>query len=319
MTFQGVPWAVGGGAENPPEAARLLAYIAARTERGVVLPADCAVMATAVPSGQVRVVSGGVVIPNGKTVAETYFGRNPEDHVVTITPTDAGGGRSDLVYVRIADPQYVDEPAPASVPDGPYNTVEVIAGVSPTTKTLADAIAQGLAPVGRTGLELARVTLPASTGTVTQGMITDLRRVANPRRTREQFTAAGSSQNLTNAGYVTFPSTATWSVDVPAWATHAVVHFVAGGVRFNTDNVIGYMRAAIGSVVGQGVAYDMQSPTGVSRGDVHAADTVAIPDALRGTTQTVKAQGYRSSGTGYLQSFTSTICVMDVEFFEQVG
>lgn len=322
MTFQTVPWAVGGGAENPVEAARLLAYVATRSEAGVVLPADCEVRELDVPAGSVRVLTGSLVVPNTKTgaSAETYLARNLGEETIAITPTDAGGGRSDLVYVRIADPQYGDEAAPADVATGPYVFLDVIEGVAGTTTSLEDAIAQGLAPAGRVGYALARVDLLASTGTVTQDDITDLRRVANPRQRRQPVTLKfpTGTDDLTNSAYVTWPAVSATAVEVPEWATHATVRIDSVGTVYTADNVSGFHRVSLGTVKGQGVPYNCAAGAGADRRDFVAIDTIAIPEALRGTTQTVALEGRRSSGAGFLRTDAYVTIVVDVEFVEKV-
>lgn len=321
MTFQPVPWAIDGGAENSAEVARLLAYVATRSERGTVLPADCQVQALDVPAGQVRVTSGALVIPNAKpgAGAQTYLTRNESEHLVNIAPTGVGVTRSDLVYVRISDPQYSDEPVPASVPSGPYVSVEVITNVAPTTATLEDAVAQGKAPAGRTGYALARIDLPASTTNVTPGLIVDLRKVANPRSRSEQLLAFPSTvTTLTSSAFVTFPSVATWSVDVPSWATHAIVRIDGAGLK-NSVACAGQFRASLGGELGQSTTYDVDTPaSGYNRNPVLAAGTIAIPDALRGTTQTLKLEGKKTSGSGALTSDTGTSVVALVQFIEKV-
>lgn len=321
MTFQGVPWFVGGGAENPPEAARLLAHVATRGAAGVLLPDDCEVAAMAVPSGNVRVLPGSIVVSNTKSNAdgEVYLGRNPDDHTVPIAPTGVGVTRSDLVFIRVADPQYADEPAPTSVVDGPYVWPEVAAGVDPGTTTVAEAITQGVLPAGTVGIALARVDMPASTGTVTAAEIVDVRQLPAARSQRRQSTVMPTAgDTLTSAAYVTWPPEASWSFDVPEWATHAVVHIVGASLKYGATNVNGDLRVKLGTETGQSVAYDVEAVSGKERGDFHALDTLAVPTGLRGTTQTLTMQGKRDSATGGLQSSTTTALIADIEFQERI-
>lgn len=328
MTFQTVPWAVGGGAENPVESARLLAYVATRSERGVVLPTDCQGRALAVPGGSIRVRPGAVVIPNSKPGApsQSYLAINPEDHEIAITPTGAGVTRSDLVYVRVKDPQYADEPAPPDVETGPYVTVEVITGVAPTTLTLADAIAQGKAPVGRTGVEICRVDMPASTGTVTQGLITDLRRVAVPRTQRAQRLAIGpvSAESLWDwdpAG--SFPDSAGWQIDIPSWATRAIVTAWISGVLFK-GNTAGSVTTKVGSISTPAVGWNESVASGFDKGILNASGEIAIPAAMRGTTQTVKVDAAISGSPPAppyahdVQANQWTHATVDITFMETV-
>lgn len=324
MTFPGVPWFIGGGAENPPEAARLLAHVAGRGDRGVLTAADCVPSPLAVPGGGIRIGPGALILPNGKpnAAAEAYLGRNPDDHIVIIPPT-GGSARSDLIYYVIRDPQYSDEPDPASVADGPYEFVERVP-VPAGTKTVADAITAGALPAGITALELARVDLPASTGTVTQAHITDLRSIPAPRSRRRAFTAAPTGTNNLNVStWATFPPAASWTVSVPAWATHAVVHIVEAGLVYGTNAANGGFRVVIGTgsgaLIGQTVSWSVDAVSGTARGDFHAADTLVIPAAMRGTNQTLAMQGARASGSGVLTSNQYVMIIADIEFQERVG
>ena len=61
MSFDSVPWFVGGGALHSPEVARLLAHAATSGAAGVVTPADLAVSALPVPGASVRVAVGGAL------------------------------------------------------------------------------------------------------------------------------------------------------------------------------------------------------------------------------------------------------------------
>lgn len=318
MTFQGVPFAVGGGAKVPVEAGRLVGWVATRGARGVVLPGDCVVKASDVPDGNVNVQGGGVVIPNGAvgTSAETYLGKNLGAHPVPITATGAGEIRSDLVYVNVADPQYDEQPDPVSILNGPYIAPVVCSGVLPSTETVQDAIDQGLLPAGTTGLELCRVDMPESTGTVTDAMITDLRRLANPRQERAThiiFTQPGLT--LTSPTYVTWPD-APWGVAVPEWATRARVLIDVSQVVHWAGNITGFLRINFGGIAGPNVGYDLDLDSGAERTAFKLAADIALPEAMRGTTQTITTEGLRSTGTGYLESYGSSIVVFDVEFYQ---
>jgi hypothetical protein len=320
MTLSGVPLFVGGGAENPPEAVRSLAYFATNAEEGVGSSGECKPLAMAVPAGQVRIGPGVILVRNRKAgaFAESYILRNPEDHVVAVPPTGAGAGRSDLVYAVVRDRQYAGEPEPASIAAGPYNFIERVP-VAAGTKTVAEAIAQGALPAGTTAVALARVDIPASTATITQGMIVDLRTLPAPRTRRRLLSASPTGTvTLTSTEYVTFPSVAAFQVDVPAWATHAVIHITNAGLLYGVTNVLGAFRAALGTLVGQATNYDVAAASGSSRADFHAIDTLVIPTAMRGTTQTLAMQGTRTSAGGTMQASSFSSVIADIEFQERV-
>ncbi|TDC33464.1 hypothetical protein [Micromonospora sp. KC213] len=321
MAFDPVPWFVGGGAEHSPEVARMVAYTAFRGNEGTMGPADLGVRALAVPGTSVRVMPGACSILSRATggTYQAYAARMPAETVVPIAATGSGGGRSDLVVARVEDPFMPGEPwaEPPDVAAGPYVFARVISGVPSGTTSVA---ALGL---GYSAIALARIDLPANTGTVTQAMIVDLRQVANPRRDRSLIVSSPSGiTSLTTSTYVNFPDAAVKPVAVPSWATHArIVQNVAGTLAFG-DKVNGASRVKLGTVTGQDTNYDTNGAVGGDALDrpLLTADTLAIPSAMRGTTQNVSIQTrvtYRgASGTGELRANTATTIVTDVEFFE---
>ena len=171
MSFDSVPWFVGGGALHPAEAARLLAYAATSGAAGVVVAGDLAVTQLPTAGTSVRVAVGGAVIPNlypggGQ---QSYVGRAASSTDVSVTATDSGSGRVDLVVARIDDPFYGGT-VPADVTVGPYVRIAIIENV---TAGSAD-IPAGLA---YPAIALARLDIPASTATITTPMITSLAKV----------------------------------------------------------------------------------------------------------------------------------------------
>lgn len=95
--------------------------------------------------------------------------------MVAIAATGSAGGRSDLIVAQVEDPNMAGEPwqTPTNPAVGPYIFTRVIPNVPAGTTSL-----RPLGYSGRSAIVLARVDLPASTGTVTASMITDLRELA---------------------------------------------------------------------------------------------------------------------------------------------
>lgn len=222
MALDGVPWAIGGDAEHGPSVARQLAYLATNGNEGIVGPGDLKVTALPVAGAGVQVAAGGASILNRVSSQEAYTVRNPNADTtsVKIAATGSSGGRSYLVICRVDNP-YVDGNAqvPADAAKGPYDRFDVIAGVPAGTTRLQD-IAQY---AGVSAITLARIDLPASTGTVTSGMITDLRVLANPHETTIVSANLGTVTGTMNStAYQAFPPYQP-TVDVPIWATHARV------------------------------------------------------------------------------------------------
>lgn len=168
------PWFV-EGALHQASIARNITWTLMNGTEGILSAEDCAVTEKAVPGSSVAVAPGTVaVLANGLT-DEMYVGRLPVADSVTIAATDSTGGRSDLIVARVVNPVFETVPAdwPAIDPeDGPFLQTYVFSGVGPTVTTPQEVDPDCSA------IALARVDVPASTGTITQAMITDLRREA---------------------------------------------------------------------------------------------------------------------------------------------
>lgn len=177
MALQSVPWAIGNGAHNQVEGARLSLYAATGGRGGVMSPTDMHVTALPVPGGAVRVHTGGAVIVSGYPGAssQAYAAREVSSTDVAIDTTGSSGSRTRYLVVRVHDHQYATESAPESVEHGPYNQYEWISQ-DPRTADLPYPV-EGLA----------KVVQPANTGTITQDMIEDIRRLAQPFRSEVLF------------------------------------------------------------------------------------------------------------------------------------
>lgn len=322
MSWDSVPWFIGGGAQHSPEVARLLAFAATSGAEGIVTPGDLKVQALAVPGGSVRVAPGAGLIRNRATGgdSQTYVARNPIEDVVAIAATGSGAGRSDLIVAQIEDPFMAGEPwqDPADPTVGPYIFTRVIPNVPAGTTRLQDVAGFS----GRSAITLARVDIPASTATVTAAMVKDLRTLALPRQWRETATFAGmASQALTStADFVKFPAEAAAQVTVPAWATHVQVTAnlfqVAQADATDTD---GWIRAAFGTLVGPQLAFDFNATTGwgAQRFSMAAALTADVT-ALRGQKISATIQGKRNSITpGKMQVDGASQVLFDIQFQEK--
>lgn len=230
-------WFIGGGAEHSPESARRLVYASTSGAEGVGSPTDLRVLPLEVPGQGIRVVNGSALIRSNYTGGETqtYMGTVYEQETVSVDATGSSAARSDLVVMRVEDPfaggTKYPKPADEDIPDAPYIHIRVISGVPAGTRRLQDVALYR----NDSAVTLARIDFPVNTGTVTAGMITDLREVAQPHRSEVVFArprlAGDDSQMylkaLTSAGGEIFPGGAgipnQFSVRVPEWATHMVI------------------------------------------------------------------------------------------------
>ena len=319
MALRPVQWAIGNGAENSVELARASLYVGSNGATGIVGINDFKVSALPTPGAAVRVAKGtGVIASNYPgTFGQSYAVQEQSFTDVPVAATGSSGAAVKYVYVLIEDTQYSGQ-TPPSVEDGPYNSYQV-------TTTL---------PTAQPYLLLARINQPASTATIQNTHITDLREVANPRKQPELRTyalLAGDTTVLTNTN--AYPGGATWPVAVeeawgeipiPSWATRAKVIMMWTGVRTFDGNVYGGVWVQIGQTNNpsnkktQKVAYNSANPSDVVRDTLIAADNVYIPAALRGTSQKFYPRGCReSSGSGRLSLDGGSSMILQVEFMEQ--
>lgn len=324
MTWQGVPWALGawtvngvsGTPQTPAEAARVVAYQALGGGEGPAAAGDCAVVPLDVPGGAVNIRPGTVGIlnrfPGGS--GQAYVARNVGSDQVNITATGSGGGRTDLIAVIIEDPQYAGQPTPADGATGPYVRTAVYEGVGANVTKLSDVDAN------QSGYALARVTLPASTGTVQASHITDLRSLPNPRTRQETkiLNIGNQADVVEQAGaYERFPQQAGWTVRVPSWAVRVHLELYVSGIRVKNDadaagDWKGKARAKLGSVVTDDVELN-PTPPDANKTDTFtymAAGDLPVPGAIRGTDQTLEAQAFKvssSSGVTVSQGWGTTV------------
>lgn len=313
MSWDSVPWFVGGGAEHSPEVARLLAYAATSGAEGLVEPGDLKVQPLAVPGGSVRVAPGAALIRNRATGGDqqTYVARMATEDVVAIAATGSGAGRSDLIVARIEDPWLAGEPwqDPVDPKVGPYVFTRVISNVPAGTTSVAEL------NLGFSAIALARVDIPASTATITAGMITDLRALARPRTTREVFMSGPGTSIVANAGTWTDWNVYNPQVRIPEWATHVDLLTTVSGVLIWETYTDGDVRNMVGSLTGSARGVDFDNPQGPTRETIVLLAGVAVPPELRGTVQTIKMQA--QLGRGRLDATTGTHVLHDVQFSER--
>lgn len=223
MPLRPVPWAIGNGAENSVELARADTFVGSSGATGIVDPTDLHVKQTPVPSGAVRISRGTGVIRNTYPGAfgQSYVVQEQSFTDVPVAATGSSGGATKYVYVLIEDTQYGGQ-TPPSIVDGPYNDYAV-------TTTL---------PQNQPYLLLAKIAQPASTGTITNAMITDMREVAVPRRSdvwRPRASVREDTEELTayqDGDGEWFPNAGgEQRVFIPGWATRVQVAATWMGVR----------------------------------------------------------------------------------------
>lgn len=307
MGFDPVPWFTEGGAQHSANLARVIAYMQLGGQEGVLGPSDLYVKELPVPGGAVLVSPGVCGILNRATgiSKEAYIDRVISDDNVSVAPTDSSGPRSDMVIARVENPWLSGEPwsAPSDVTVGPYIFSRVIQGVPNTARTLSDA---GLS--AQSGIPLARIDIPASTATITQAMAVDLRRIANPLSdvwTAVTDTPSGSVLEGTTAGptaFRTWPAEATWSVDIPVWATAVDLYAIFSPILNFPNGCWGNMKFVLNGTSSPLTEFDDNAFTitgsGGMRTSIHIGATMTVPDGIRGTTVNLHLEGSQNGTSG---------------------
>jgi hypothetical protein len=331
MALDRTPLYVGGGAEHSPEVIRQAHYDSMGGAEGVSRWNSLRVWSESVPTTTIRVLPGGATInnryPGGD--GQAYSARNISQTSVPVTATGSTGGRTDLLVLRILDPQYEGQP-PADPTDFDYTRFEIIEGVPAGTETFAEL---GLS---YPAIELAKLTIPANTATITQAMITDLRSVARPKshtETRALSIVTGQEDTISSTsnypdGGETWPEAAeaAWGFfKIPEWATQAKVIMHWDGIMAPGGDTWGWIWVQIGysvnpdHVVTQGVWYDTTGVANKSRQHAMVAGTIGIPAALRGGKHKIygRANVLGGATSARLQLNSGSTMSLDVTFLER--
>ena len=317
MTFQPANWSIDGNPRNGNDE-RVMLYHATEGNQGVLGPLDLIVSATGPNSQGVSIGPGSCVVLGGEFAFQgSYHGYNVGADLSLATFTATGASpRSDMVIAEAQDPTWSGSPWGVSA-SGPCVVPAILSGVSSTATQPTPGIS---------AIPLARVDIPAFTSIITPSMITDLRAVSNPNRFRSvlDLQAFWSSPSVSpvSATVVQWPLNATWQINVPSWATFAIMHWAIFGAQANTGSnpatcmfypVIG--SSVTSPVVAFGAA-DADAPAGVSnssRLSFGGADMEAIPASIRGTTQTLQFAAFGAAG-GTLTMDTHSGLLIDYEF-----
>lgn len=298
------------GATHPAEQFRMFARDLARGAEGITEGDDLKVTELGTPGASVQVAAGSGMVKGRVSATQGHYAVcNTAAVNVAIAANGGGSTRYDMVILRVEDPEYEGTLDPVT---DDINYFDVVSGVSSTATEI---------PGGLTGIPLARIAIPASTSTITDAMITDIRQVANPRRERQLLTQSPASLSTlitgTSGTYSYFSTAAGWNIAIPDWATTVRIRLDIGSLRLATGVVFGNVRATFGaSLTMQPVVVD-DNATGTRRMPQMVADTLTVPAAYRGTTQLLRAQAAGQAGNaGSMSVDSSTTLVADVEFFE---
>ena len=307
-------WAVDGG-RVPASVARMLAWAATNGSNGVVQATDLAVTALPVPDGAVNVAPGGALMVNrfgGRAQAQTYVTANDATIQVTIPPTSSTP-RTDYLILRVDDWHFDSSQQPENPLDATYCSLQRVTSLT--------GIAYPYVP-------LAKITIPASTGTITPAMITDLRQVANPRtkrvlRPNALIWSEKETLTVSTAQGEYWPNKGgTQEVFIPEWATRVKIRADWLAVLFPQGDVQGRVWVSFGDWDGktwgkasQDFAFDNASNANASRTNIAMVDEMPVPANLRGRTVHFQAWAKKLSKVGPIIDGISGF-VLDLTFEE---
>lgn len=307
------PYAVDGATITGAQL-RQDAYAAVKGESGVFTPTALKMVGIPGSPGLVGVMPGAGAITVAAR-AETYMVSNTAmdgDALVEVPPA----GSSSVTRYGIVE---VSDPGQQGGGDEPGVRFRLVSSLSGLTRPY---------------LALGRFTLPAGGGFDANTPITDLRSVVMPREWRRLFThnLTGSEEHAltetSGAGqyWPDIPDNI-WQVDIPEWATHANIVATWGGVRVSYSGAEGVVYVRLGRPEGYGEgnvrtqdqrwALDPSMDAGRAvRETWTAADDIAIPAALRGTTQPIRGIGRMLVSGGPPRLDNASSILIDVQFTE---
>jgi hypothetical protein len=352
MAFTGVPMFIGGGsARHAASVVRTANHIATQGQQGVLGALDLRVLELATPGGAVRLSPGGLALLNTASGGdyETYVDKSGADIELPINPTGTAGGRNDLVIVRVEDP-YVSGtggpaggwPTPTDPAVGPYIFGRVIenVGTNPDGTAITD-VSQAPTYANWTATTHARLEIPASTGTITQGMITDLRSIADLSGQRVDDgtqatslytqvktstgtwtgTAPGPDPLLsTDTAFIDWPAAANFTLPIPQWATHFDFEIKVANIHKHSGPFWGEWRWFRTDTAGVSAAFPIdlnQNPAqGGTRDVIWMGGESFVDPAIRGSTVGFKmqARSLDSALTGTLSADRGTFSFLTFVF-----
>lgn len=299
---------------------RLMAYAAVTGQEGVLGNEHLAVRALDTPAAKVQALPGGysVLARHLGGDYEAYVGKiDVAETTATIGKTGSGGGRSDLVILRIENP-YVSGSGPWTVPAdavyGPYAYVRVIEGVSDDVWDVAQYNATWSA------ITLARIDRGANTNVVTQDDITDLRSIAQLGGTRTvvienppaqpppiaqsfymEANASRGDDNypnsdgthdywIANTSWQDWPAAAVFQVPVPEWAREMDIDCQILNAQILFGDVYGELSVNVDGdrLASETIAVDYGDQPG--RHILPFAGTFSVDSGVRGKVVTFKTQ-----------------------------
>ena len=288
MAMDPTPWAPSTpGAVVSATTARILAFAATGGDIGVIGSSSMRVRAQTVPNGTVTIAPGvatTVLGPYDPQPSESYVMHAPTPTTLQIPAAGSSGTRSMWVIAEVDDAGRTGQ-----TPDDPvgyqyarFRVVDGMAGLDQHSElTQANPF-----------VLLAKIDLPANTGTVTNAHITDLRQVVNGRerlvtRAFADITRSATQTLTSDATYPTgqyFPrvggaaGNAVHTIRVPEWATRMEIRAEWLSVAVEKSGGNGHMWVTWDTVVKNDPAYYTQGFRWSSEDTTQRQNWVAVQE-----------------------------------------
>lgn len=317
--FGPVPFYTGATPDGAPihSADKVRQVLNAAAGAGVAGVEHCVARAAAVPNDTIIIGYGGIIV-EGR--AALYQGRyadfNDGDVVVNVGPNTTSGEVNHMVVVRVEDPNFEGS---RNVMTDPIIFPQVLYNVPAGAETVAEAGYPGLSAE-----PICRLTIPASTGAITNAMITDLRRIASPRTHMAAWavrpTTTVQATNSSNwVDWITLSS----STRVPEWASRVLLHLnIAGGVVRNSEWE-GTIRIrmqnlnAAASKSTEAISITEDATAQDRRFSLPFSDLLSIPAGMAGQPIRIVVQAANAySTTGLLQVNAQSTITLDATYIE---
>lgn len=333
MTFENAPSSI-DGATLTSALIRKGTFAGTNGTEGIVGAADLKVTQLGTPGVGVQIAAGVGLVLNGYQTApsETYVVPNPGVHTIPSgeMPASNPSPKSYIVAVVIGDPDFSQTGHPWMLATDPPAGEELTFQYVRPTLVEVSAGATEIAGANYPYLALARIDIPASTTTIIDSYITDLRSLAQPRSDGDiQVSPSGAWTGLNvylddGASYVTWGAGQfAPQVAIPSWAKRAIMVAKVNGARIvdTSVNTAGKLRAKIGSVAGPLTVWDLTTATGGARVSIETAGEFDV-STIAGTTVTLAVEGYQDvpatpATNQRIQLTTGSQQIFDIRFFEE--
>lgn len=315
------------GARHRGEMLRSFAYTATGGREGVVTSSDCRVSQLSTAGPQVQISAGAVAMRNRSAgaVAQSYVGENRAISLLDVDPT-GGSARSDMVVVRVKDPQYSPWKTvvgSGSAADFQYVEPIIIQNV-PSTTTRAEQL-----NLGYSAIALARLDIPAGTTNITTGMIKDVRSIIQPAHDPKEARNMRVWQPTSTQTLLAAHTTRQWFpglnelIYCPAWATRCTIVLTLNSLKFQGAQCWGNIRAEYGfnsddtTLITDSSGFHHDG--GTARSTLVIAGGFAIPASFRDKAHYLRPGGVmdvnRSDDAVVTQDSFSTV-IADIQFEE---